>query len=405
MHVLIVALGLMLFGAPANAELPPEAQRAFDRGMLAAQQQEWGVALQSFQDARRIAPPSPKIYYNLGLTESKIPGRELRAIAWLTAYLVANPDAPNAAAVIREIDALEVKSQSNLIRLVNAAANRESMEKVRQIVDLINPNFRNEAQTDLTNADLNLAKAQAGVGNSVAAVEMVKAASEAFTKSMVMPGMYEAINGIAEQFAQAGNFGAAVEVADLREPFADRWLSPSKKKGIWIDIYHEQMKVGDYVGASSTAERISTEESWKQQVQQAIASAKAKAATATDGSNAMMPASADAPAVSASDLINTVFGDGDDDKTKILNAPIFLNPTDYLASLSSADPHDVIKNFYPNKGIIGAEDWSSAGKPLVLLCALAQGAATMTEGVRVTGHYTKAVIAQTRAHASPLRQP
>jgi len=52
------------------------------KGLLAAKEQEWLIAIQSFQEARKSAPDAPLLFYNLGLAESKIPGRELRAIAW-----------------------------------------------------------------------------------------------------------------------------------------------------------------------------------------------------------------------------------------------------------------------------------------------------------------------------------
>src|SRR5690348_16990201 len=74
-----------------HAELPPGAQEAFDKGVMAAKQQEWEIAIQSFQEARKTAPDAPELFYNLGLAESKLPGRELRAIAWLGAYQAASP--------------------------------------------------------------------------------------------------------------------------------------------------------------------------------------------------------------------------------------------------------------------------------------------------------------------------
>lgn len=429
--IILSAVALATIPAPLLAEVPPEAQPAFNKGVLAAQQQEWDVALHSFQDARKIAPTSPEIYYNLGLTESKIPGRELRAIAWLTAYLAAEPAAPNSAAVIREIDGLDIKSQSNLTRLVKDAANRENMGQVLQILALISSD-RREAEFDVIYADLNLAKAQASVGNTVAEVEMVKAAAAAVTSETALyPSIYETVNDIAKQLAQGGGFGAAVEVAELGEPIGVRsygHLNPTQKSEVWEDIAEAQAKAGDYAGASNTTERISVEVQ-KQSKQRVIAEAQAKAGDYAGASNtaerlseeaskqevqrviaaakageyaAWAPTPANTPAISASDLLKAVLGDSDDDNAKILNAPIFLNPTDYLSSLSSSDPHDVVKEFYPVKGIV--EDWSSAGKPLVLFCALAQAAATMAEGERVTQHYTKAVIAQTLAHAAPRRQ-
>ncbi len=105
----------------SHAELPPEAQEAMKKGLIAAKQQDYLLAIRYFQDARKKAPDAAEIFYNLGLAESKIPGRELRAICWFGAYLAANPNAPNADAVKDQIDALNIKSQSNNARLIKFA--------------------------------------------------------------------------------------------------------------------------------------------------------------------------------------------------------------------------------------------------------------------------------------------
>ena len=103
----------------SGTSLPPGALDAFNKGVIAAKQaQNYPLAISYFQDARRLAPGVPMIYLNLGLAESKIPGRELRAIAWFGAYLEANPNAPNAEAVKAEIDVLDVKSHSNVLRMI-----------------------------------------------------------------------------------------------------------------------------------------------------------------------------------------------------------------------------------------------------------------------------------------------
>lgn len=70
------------------------------------------LAVRFFEEARKLAPEAPVIYLNLGLAESRIPGRELRAIAWFGAYLAANPTAPNAAAVKEQIAVLDVKTKA-----------------------------------------------------------------------------------------------------------------------------------------------------------------------------------------------------------------------------------------------------------------------------------------------------
>lgn len=102
--------------------LPPEAQESVKKGILAAQQQDYLLAIRYFQDVRKTAAGvyAPEVLYNLGLAESKIPGRELRAICWFDAYLAVMPSAPNAAAVQQQIDALDVKSQINLSRYIKS---------------------------------------------------------------------------------------------------------------------------------------------------------------------------------------------------------------------------------------------------------------------------------------------
>jgi tetratricopeptide (TPR) repeat protein len=105
----------------ASAPLPSAAQEAVNKGILAAKVPDYLLAIRYFEEARKLAPQAPVIYLNLGLAESKIPGRELRAMAWFGAYLSAYPGAPNAAAVKEQIAVLEVRNQSNVSRLIKAA--------------------------------------------------------------------------------------------------------------------------------------------------------------------------------------------------------------------------------------------------------------------------------------------
>ena len=128
-HILLALIyfSLISFG---RADLPPDAQAAVDKGILAAKDaQDYLLAIRYFQAARKIAPGEPDIYYKLGVAESNIPGRELRAICWLEAYLAVDPTVPNAAAVKKQIDVLDVKSQSRLSKLIKPvqdAANKLS---------------------------------------------------------------------------------------------------------------------------------------------------------------------------------------------------------------------------------------------------------------------------------------
>lgn len=115
---LIMAVVLVCAAVPGFAQLSPEAQQAIASGKEAAQSKNYYLAISYFQMARAAAPNAPEIYGYLGLTESKISGRELRAIAWYGAYLAANPRAGNAAAVNNAIAELMKTSENNISLLM-----------------------------------------------------------------------------------------------------------------------------------------------------------------------------------------------------------------------------------------------------------------------------------------------
>lgn len=172
-----------------TAAVPAVAQEAFNKGMIAAELPNYPLAIRYFEDARRLAPETPAIYFNLGLAESNIPGRELRAIAWFGAYLAADPLAPNAAGVKAEIDALEVKNQSNLLRLISSVEDAA-----------------NQVPGDKSNY----------------------------------------LRGVALLWAQAGDIPTAVRIAD-------RILQLQPKESAQAGIARAQAEAGDIVGALNTA--------------------------------------------------------------------------------------------------------------------------------------------------------
>jgi tetratricopeptide (TPR) repeat protein len=121
---LAVASGTTTLAAAASS-LPPAAQAAAARGRSADKQQDYLAAIDHFQEARRIAPEAPEIYFYLGVEESRIPGRELRAIAWLGAYRSLRPDGPDAAKIDSQIARLQIayrKTIGNMVRSVEDAA-------------------------------------------------------------------------------------------------------------------------------------------------------------------------------------------------------------------------------------------------------------------------------------------
>jgi len=116
--VLMMAVFLVCAAPPAFAQFSPEAQQAIQNGKDAAQQKDYLSAIRYFEQARAAAPNAPEIYGYLGLAESKVGGRELRAVAWYGAYLAANPKAGNAAAVNNAMAELMKTSENNISLLM-----------------------------------------------------------------------------------------------------------------------------------------------------------------------------------------------------------------------------------------------------------------------------------------------
>lgn len=104
---LLIGLIFLLAARFANAEtpLPAEAQQAFDQGQMAAGQGAWEIAILSFTEAQKKAERDPRVLYALGVAHANA-GHELAGAAWLSACLLAAPEAPNADAVQKEINRL-----------------------------------------------------------------------------------------------------------------------------------------------------------------------------------------------------------------------------------------------------------------------------------------------------------
>jgi hypothetical protein len=204
------------------APLPPAAQEAFDKGIMAAREQGYLVAIRYLQEARKLAPHAPQIFRSLGAVEAKIPGRELRAIAWYGAYLAALPNASDAAEVKNEIVRLNIRNEivlSGLIKSVQDAASQ------------VSDNMR---ENSLSQVPVLWAKA----GDISAALKTVD-----FLDSDVYKG--SALKEISEVQASAGDFEGAQKTADLiqREDY---------KSNAQSAIADAQIKSGDFTGAQKT---------------------------------------------------------------------------------------------------------------------------------------------------------
>lgn len=120
----LALLGLLLVvpqtGMAQGSGLSPQAQGAFDRGLAAAQQQDWRLAIRFFLEAQKTDPDASQVWFNLGLASSKLPDHEFRAIAWFKAYLLVNPAAGNAAAIRSQVERLQNNFESRLGKVIDA---------------------------------------------------------------------------------------------------------------------------------------------------------------------------------------------------------------------------------------------------------------------------------------------
>lgn len=224
-HWFRLATFLFAFAAGTlRAELPPEAQAVMKKGIIAAQQQDYPLALRFFQDARKLAPDAPEVFFNLGLAESKIPSRELRAIAWFGAYLEANPTAPNAAAVKEQIAVLVVKNQSSTSRFL------KTVQKVASQLS----GFKKE------DALIRVATLWAKTGDISAALDTANLNENEDAKS-------RAYSSVCETQADLGDIAGARKTADLIPNSSSLVVALSA-------IAEAQGKAGDVVDAKRTIE-------------------------------------------------------------------------------------------------------------------------------------------------------
>lgn len=293
LSLLICMVGLSLaqpFGAKAQTNTPeplsPSAQEAVDKGIIAAKVPDYPLAIRYFEEARKLAPDAPVIYLNMGLAESKIPGRELRAMAWFGAYLTAYPDAPNVAAVKEQLNVLEVRNQSNTSRLIKSVQDGASqmfsgqasvvrhMEEVAtlwaksgditaalKIADIPSdyPSFKEDVL-------FSIARAQAQIGDiagaqktasllpgssslqSDIAIAQVAANDLAAAQETILliggewPRRY-AVQALTEALVKSGDIKTAISVAD-------------KDDFVLVDIVRVQANAGDIVGARTTADMV-----------------------------------------------------------------------------------------------------------------------------------------------------
>jgi len=242
-------LTVMLFiftACQSRAELPPDAQEAMKKGIMAAKEQEWEIAIQSFQDARKIAPDAPEIFYNLGLAESKFPGRELRAICWFGAYLAATTNAPNADAVKDAITGLQIKSDGNIKRLIKTVQDADDQLPDTPIErnGMFAGNVYNKADQDRMDDLFFVADLWASSGNSDEAMEAVRRIHEAGYNDPM------ALGGVVLSLAKAGYIADAIKDASKLSLGDNAYTLDFVD--MQVGIAWAQIKAGDIAGAHAT---------------------------------------------------------------------------------------------------------------------------------------------------------
>lgn len=98
---------LPVFSLADPSVLAPEAQEAFQKGMVAAEQGAMDLALKYFHETQKVSPFYPPVLFNLGVALAKS-GKELPAIAWLHAYLASGAAPEEKKTVEGELLKLEV---------------------------------------------------------------------------------------------------------------------------------------------------------------------------------------------------------------------------------------------------------------------------------------------------------
>ncbi len=376
----LAALLLLLTIAPALAwgqgnaspPLPPTAQDAVDKGIVAAKKADYLLAIRFFEEARKVAPMAPPIYLNLGLAESRVPGRELRAMAWFGAYLAAYPNSPSAAAVRAQVTQLDMTNQGNVSQLIKAAEEAANqIPKSRAWLDGQWPvgDARRDALLEV--ADLwqkhgdysaalktadgftggvigdfyksmlqkNIGWAQMNAGDLKGARQTFRAAMEtAIRRKHYDDVLLTTIVQIASGHAGTGDIKGALQSADKLQ-------DDSVKSQAQFNIAVAQAFAGDAAGAyktfaraDHTAERIQNPD-LRREVQAFFAKEKKGVKTGSNRNSSGQATTTTPPGlqpvIGASDWLRNL-DDGDKSHDCPLNTSLFLDMGGYLKSLTSS---------------------------------------------------------------------
>ena len=274
--ILVMAPSIGFGQSNAPTPLPPAAQEALNKGIIAAKVPDYLLAIRYFEEARKLAPDAPVVYLNLGLAESKIPSRELRAIAWFGVYLAAHPDAPNAAAVKAEIATLDTKNHSNVLRLMRSVENAASQlptdylrsASLGQAAVLyakagdfpsalkIMTDLGHDKRRILNLADI--AESQILAGDVAGSRKTLRIAISILDRVENDTSKYELLTRVATVQARTGELkGSLATFASAQEAVDAAGLESRDKDRAYRDIARAEAEADDIAGAQKTIGQIS----------------------------------------------------------------------------------------------------------------------------------------------------
>ncbi len=303
---------------------PPAAQEALNKGIIAAKVPDYLLAIRYFDEARKLAPQAPVVFLNMGLAESRIPGRELRAMAWFGAYLSAYPEAPNAAAVKDQINVLEVTNRSNVLRVIKTVQDAANQISDQDAADKKSGSMKEGVMLHRSPRSVyqlpHLWVKAGDIASAQKAADLIQVVNDVSLKS-------QAQWVIAKAQVEASDIAGAQKTADhIQDAF---W-----KNATYEVIAYRQIRAGDFVGAQRNADLIQDAEKRDSMQRNIITRIKTHASTSAQQS--MSGAQPIQPVITVSDWLKKL----DDDNKRNdcpLNTERFLDLAGYLKSLPPPD--------------------------------------------------------------------
>ena len=116
---------------------PPPGPDFVSQGLAAIQTGDFQVADDNFRDA--VQSSGPSAYHAIGIAEAAMPGRELRAVCWLAAYLAVQPNGPDAAETRATITQLMTRRREKTLQIIQEFADHIPPPPVPRGTAITNP--------------------------------------------------------------------------------------------------------------------------------------------------------------------------------------------------------------------------------------------------------------------------